>query len=259
MKKIIAVILLCLFFTFVGCASQENAGDGYAEGNESSSVVVETNRKIYYTVNLSVETDDLTETANKYSSLVTKLGGYMSSSEIRNDQYGTIIYKVPTEKLNEFLDFLQTKDAANVIEKNIKSTDITTSYNKVASRLEVLTASREAYVNALKNAQSTSEIISINSRIEEIDSEILNLEYEKSSYDSLLEYSTITVNFNSVEKESFFKDYFEYLGNFFVGLGKMVLYLLPIGFVGFGVVYCIIIIDKMKKKKKEKQNQIKIE
>ena len=65
---------------------------------------------------------------------------------------------------------------------------------------------------------------------------------EKSSYDSLLEYSTITVNFNSVEKESFFKDYFEYLGNFFVGLGKMVLYLLPIGFVGFGVVYCIIII-----------------
>ena len=255
MKKLF--ITLCLFifaFALVGCGA-DSYGDNYngEMGNEGNNVVIETNRKIYYTGKITITTKKADEVSNRIGSKVKEYNGYASS--ISYNDYETsktivITYRIPTEKLDNFLDDVDKEKG--VTSKSITSTDITTNYNKAAARLEVLKTSRAAYLKALEEATTQSEIIGINDKIERIDTEILELTMTLQSYDNLLDYSTITITYTTEKEPSFFGEYFEYVGDFFVGLGKAILYLLPPAIVGAIIAGSIILIIKLSSKKRKK-------
>ncbi len=255
MKKIYLFILIIFSLLFVGCAAQPGGENSGAVGDGESNVVYETTRKIYYVVNMTVSCDDVNETINKYTKSVDQLNGYISNSNINGENQARVTFRVPTEKLDSFLLFIDNDSDSKVTNKNISTTDITSNYDKISARLEVLHKSREAYVKFLEQANTISEIISINTRIEEIDTEILQLENQKSSYDNLLDYSTIIINFNIKESNSFFDDYFNYLGKFFLGLGIAILYLIPFGIIIGLVLTTVFVIRKVKKNKKNVNNQ----
>lgn len=248
MKRFILFLLLIMLL-LVGCSKSENFDGGSSElGN--NNVVVETTRKIYYTVNISLDCENVNNTIDIINSKVQELNGYMSNSTLEDD-YGFVVFRVKTEKLDVFLDYLDSTFTSSITRKSISSTDITTSYNKAQARLEVLNASRLAYLEALKKATTMADIIAINTRIEEIDSEILELDYELSSYDNLIDYSTIKVSLNMVEKDNFFMNYLVYLGNVFKYIGIAILYLLPFGAIGGGITLLVLKLDKHKKKIKK--------
>lgn len=262
MKKLLfLVVMLFALFTLVGCGDSSeglqspSADGGYSNGEQAgNNVVVDTNRKVYYVVEYSIS-GDIRENKNKISLKVNEIGGYVSSSNEYNTS-AKIVYKVPTDKLNSFLDFVDAFDGVG--KKSVSSNDITSSYAYTEAKIKTLQASREAYVNLLSDPNlSMHEIMSINDKIAEIDVELLKISNEKAMYDNKLEYSTVTVNFTTTpvveEEPGFFEEYFEYLGSFFVGLGKVILYLLPVALVG-GVVFASIYIPiKIKKNKKLKK------
>ena len=207
MKKTILVLLLFIFcFIVAGCGAKSEGG--FAEdyvNSEGSDVVIETTRKIYYTGRIDIVGKNIEDVASRIGERVKGYNGYISSSSYRDDDETINIvveYRIPTENLDKFLDDVdQEKGVTN---KSISSTDITTTYNKTAARLQVLKASREAYLNALASTSVIHEIISINDKLVDIDSEILELETRLNEYDNLLDYSTITISYSTKAKDNFF-------------------------------------------------------
>ena len=250
LKKVLSfLVVFIMFFSITGCGA-DKAGNDLAIGEENNGILTESSRKVYYIVNLDVESEDINKSINYFTNEATRLNGYISSSNINENESGTITFRIPTEKLNDFLTIISNSEDSTVNNKQITSTDVTTSYNEIDARLEILYASRKSYLNLLENTNSLSDIIMIKTRIEEIDSEILRLEKEKGSYDNLIEYSTINMNIYS-KGNGFFSNYLSYLLGFITVIGVLILYLLPVAII----TVIIVIVVKKTKKTKEKQEK----
>ena len=260
MKKIFkSLIIIASCFALFGCKSAEGNYDqnqgGQVNGEDngsSNNVVADNNRKIIYEVNYSITGEDVMDSKEKINDKVIDLKGYTESSNENND-YAIIIYKIPTEQLNSFLDYV---DSFNGIgSKQVNSYDVTSSYSYIEARISILKASREAYVKILNNEHlSRSEIIQLNDKIAEIDTELLQINNEKNAYDNRLTYSKVTINYyldEQIKEPAFFKEYGQYLVNFFAGLGKIILYVLPVA-ITFGGIFSAIFFPIYFKNKKRK-------
>lgn len=245
-RKLCFILLLMLFICLVGC-SKASEGISNDFKNPEISSTIETSQKIYYTVNISLKTDDVNETVNSLFSKVDELNGYMANSSITNDGSSSVVFRVPTKDLFTFLNYIES-DGNEIVNKTINTNDITSNYNRVEARLEVLKTSKSSYLNMLEKANNVNEIISIQNKIEDLETEILELEMKKASYDNLLDYSTITINLN-YEDSSYFKDYLSYLIGLCEVLFTIFIYTLPFGLIAL----VVIIIIKVIKKKNNKE------
>lgn len=254
-KKIYYILLFILCLCMVGC-SKATAGNDNAISNPEGSSLVETSQKIYYTVNISLKTSNVDGTINSLFDKATELNGYMANSSISSEGRSSVVFRVPTKDLFTFLSYLEN-DGNEVVNKTINTNDITSNYNKVEARLEVLNASKKSYLNLLEKAYSVNDIINIQNKIEDIETEILELEMQKASYDNLLDYSTITIYLN-YEDSSYFKDYLSYLVGLCEVLFTIFIYTLPFGIIVILVIVIIKVTKKnslKRKNKDEKENQ----
>jgi len=240
MKKRIRLVALLLFaillLALTGCSSKSAETLDYGNAETDSNVVVETTRKLTYSVDITIQSTRAADDIREIGAKVTEVGGYAGNSSVdysKDSVNGYIYYRVPTDKLDEFLDFINNNEG--LIQKSVVVNDITTQYNEIDARLETLTASKAAYEDTLdKGGNSYSEKIIIITKIEEIDTEIAQLNKEKASYDNLLDYSNIKITFNgSSNSNSFFEDYGDYLKILFAGVFTAIMYLLPVALVVF--------------------------
>lgn len=258
LKRLFLCLIIVFSFSLIACG-EESEGTGVGNESDGNNVVIETSRKIYYTVDISITSDNANQHIQSIMKLVLEYDGYAPISNIqydeKNNAKGKIIYKIPTSKLNQFLDYI---DGLNGVKsKNIQATDITSKYNETTARIETLTASKEAYVELLKTVNDYSSIITIKTRIEEIDTELTKLQKEKESYDNLLDYSTVTIYYNTDDyaEKSFGEEYGDYLANFFTFIFKAIMYLLPIACLGGVGILVALGLSKLGKKIKEKHNK----
>lgn len=265
MKKIykIFICLIMLFgFGLASCSNGSanevptyNENVGGAE-DTNNNVVVDTNRKVIYSAEYTINNENISSIKSDVNNKSTSLQGYVSSSE----EYTTrakVVYRIPTDKLNEFLDYIDSFEG--VTSKKISSEDITSSYSEVEARIQVLEASRASYVSLLSAGNlSKSEIMQIKDKIDDIDAELIKITLQKDAYDSLLEYSTVTINYYvsapEVKEPTFFDEYWDYVASFFTGIGKAFMYLLPIALVG-GAIFSAIFFPIYIKNKKRKLNK----
>lgn len=255
MKKIsylLLLVVLSMFCLFISCDS--NGSYDSEEGPYES--FVETNRKVYYIVDIDYEKGDFREDVKSIKNKAYELGGYTTSSSFTygKNARGNCTYRVPTEHLDEFLNYIDS--LGGVENTTINAYDITTTYNETAEKIATLKASKEAYLLQLENPELTElDIKSITAAIREIDNEIAELEKSKSNKDELMNYSTININYD-VDNNSFtifFSNYGEYLLDFLMVFLRIVLYLLPICVVGTGIVFGIMGFDKLSKRLKGKK------
>lgn len=254
LKVLMVVALLFASFLLYSCSSSEpsysgDTGGSYEPENEDNNVVVDTNRKVYYVVDYYIYSNKHKEIKTDINKKVDEFGGYISqSSEGKN--YSKYIYRVPTDRLEEFLDYVdQNGDAVD--SKNIQSYDITSQYNEVDAQIEVLEASRAAYVKMLEaDGITLDNVITIQNKIDDIDTKLKGLYYSKGEYDNKIEYSTIKINYSKTyQAKPFISEYGEYLGNFFKYLGVAILYLLPVMLVGGVVFACVFVPIKLRRRK----------
>ena len=265
MKKIIKILSISMLsLLFVGCAAKQgidyephesNAGANHYDTDYNNNVVIDTNRKVAYTVDYSISSDDMNNIKLDINNKCYTLNGHISYSS-ESQYYANVTYRVPTNNLNTFLDYVDNKEG--VATKTINTTDITSEYSYTEARIETLEASRAAYVNLLSNTNLTrDEIIKIQDKIDTIDTELTQIRNTLARYDDLVNYSTINikyrvVNYSTYEEPGFFSEYFEYLGNFFVGLFTVIMYSLPFLALGFGIFSAIFFPIRAKKRKLNK-------
>ena len=164
-------------------------------GLSNSNMVVA--RKIIRDAEITIDVENPEKSYENILTYLTSLGGYETSRNVSS--YGdnnyrsadTATLKVPTDKLDLFLSEL--KKEGDIKNSYISSSDITDQYYDSMIRLETLEKTLENYYRFLENAKDVEEQLQVTRYINDVTREIEQLKGSLTRWDSLVNYSTVTL------------------------------------------------------------------
>lgn len=212
---IVLVVVLLLTLILVGCSSgadyypgdYDYKGNGYESESkdyideDSESVDVAPDRKIIYKASTRLTVDDIKEASNTIKGKINA-DEWIESSSIESS-YATFVFRIKSSRLDAFLNELE--GIGEVSSTSVSSENVSLSYYNNTVRKSTLEAEQARLISLMDEA-SVSEIITINKRLSEIETELKKIEGTLKKYDSLVDYSTVTVNLSTktvVQKETF--------------------------------------------------------
>ena len=186
--------------------------DAYTEGvasNAASNAVPEDEVQadtgmIHYTGDLSIDTTNFALAKTDISSAASHNQAYLVTENEYDNGSSTYVnrgasyeFRVPTEYFSSFMSELQTI-TGKVISTNVSSVDNTRVYNNNANRLDALETERDAILDMMQQASDTDVILSLHTRLAELDTDIANLKTSQNdiSYDTV--YSTVYLSLTDV-------------------------------------------------------------
>ncbi len=164
--------------------------------------------KIIRTFYMEVETQEFDALITRLDSEMGRLNGYVETSKISGrsfyDREGArvarITARIPRDKVDEFVGVVD--ENANVINKQETTENVTLQYADIESRKKSLEIEQERLFALLEKADTLESIVTLESRLSEIRYQLQNYETTLRTYDNKVEYSTVTLNIQEVEKLS---------------------------------------------------------
>lgn len=234
MKKLL--LYLSIFVLFIaGCSSNsggsaneyvaaEEAKEGYLAESDvyyETEVTEETSEggidpaasseKLIYKGSLYVETLEYKEAKQEIKDLINKFEGiveyeseYTSGARWYTNEEGNIIMhsemrlRIPTKFFEAFLASME--GAGQVVSKDTQVINITKQYNDNNARIEALETQQKRLLEMMDKAETIEDMIAIEARLTEVQSDLNILKSNKSSMDTDIEYSTITLHLDEVKK-----------------------------------------------------------
>ncbi len=274
MKKklcIVLVVVLLLTLVLVGCSSgsdyypgdYEYKADGYDPSSESKDYIsdesestdVAPDRKIIYTASTRLTVDNIKEASNTIKGKINA-DEWIESSSVEST-YATFVFRIKSSRLDAFLNDLE--GIGEVSSTSISSKDVSLTYYNNTVRKATLESEQSRLISLMTDA-TVSEIITINTRLSEIETELKEIDGILKKYDSLVDYSTVTVNMYTktvVQKETFGSKLLESMEGglkFAEALTIFLLTALPFIIVIGGIT--ILIVYLVKRHKKIKNGEI---
>lgn len=227
---------------------------------------VQSERKLTYYANVSMETKTYHETISGIEALVTEVGGYIGSSNIEDygddeektySRYASFEIYVPAGSLDGFLS--QLGDIANVRSTQKQVQDITQPYYDTKSRLDSLLEQEDRLLELQKDA-TLSETLEIEGYLSNIRYEINYLNNMMQVYEREIAMSTVSLSLTEVvdftppvaqdpslgdKIVDAFKSSFEFFGDFGEGLLIVLIFLLP--FLVISAIITVVIVVCVKK------------
>jgi len=212
-KVLFSLIAVILVFTFVGCNAAYESGVISSESGDSVQNLANTSvseRLIIYDVNISFDVNDLDEAGSFLDGLLAD-DEWFDQVNLTSSRYSYVI-RVKTDRLDDFVTSLQEEYIIRSYTKT--GTDISLEYQDTSNQILALEAQMTRLLELYDNA-SLSDMIVINEQISQIEIELQYLNGELAQYDSLIEYSVVTLVFygSTVTTQS---PFFNRLGNAFV-------------------------------------------
>ena len=162
------------------------------------------NAKMIYTADLEVETTAFDDAAAGLRQLVEDMGGYFENASLHNysSDYRSAYYtvRVPADRFRDLLT--QVGQLCHVVRQDEGSDNISTQYYDTESRLVTQQTKLERLQTLLSQAETMEDIITIESAISDTELEIEQLTGTLRQYDSLVDFSTVTISLNEVYKLS---------------------------------------------------------
>ena len=253
----------------------DEAADTGVTSENGLEAQVENGRKLIRTVSLSLETKEFDSVLTNLSTKTTELGGYIETSSVNGNsyshhstRYASYVIRIPADKLNEFVEVVS--ELGNVTQKNESVEDVTLRYIDVESHKKALETEQERLLELLSKAENMEEILTIESKLSDIRYEIENYESQLKTMDNQIDYSTVSVYIDEVERvtdtgeKGFFEEIKERFGNSLYivargirGLIIGILGSLPILIVCGGVIAVVVIVVRkiLKKRNMRKEDR----
>lgn len=227
-------------------------------------------QKLVKKVLIDIETLDYDGTVSTVKSRCSFYNGYIQESvENGKNLYSNslrtsvIIIRVPSEKLDSFLGDVEL--IGNVLKTEVNTEDVTDEYFDIETRLEALNIKKTTYMALLEETKEISEIVSLTEALSDVIYEIESLTTKLNKYDSLVNFSTVTIKIFEVKKidSNIEKGFFNEIGETFIssisslidllrGLVVCVVAIIPFLFIPAIILVIILICVKIKNKKKNK-------
>lgn len=167
---------------------------------------VSTMEKIIKYVDLNVETQDFDNLINTIKDEISRLGGYDEKTEIsgnrynsrNNNRYAHIVARVPKDRLDEFVEIVN--EEGNVVNESSSSENVTLDYVDTESRKKSLEIEQERLFSLLEKTETLEDIVTLESRLSSIRYELQMYETQLRTMDNKVDYSTVTITINEVER-----------------------------------------------------------
>jgi hypothetical protein len=202
-----------------------------------------TTDKIIYSAYAEIETRDFETSVQDVYGLIDRYGGFSESSTVTgNDFYDTrstrsasFVIRIPSARFEEMTDSLT--ELGNVPYSSTNAENITARYNDTQSKLDAYEIEYDRLLSMLEKAETVEDMLAIEDRLADVRYNIQSLSNTISGWDSLLSYSTVTLQLNEVveyteepvETETYweevaaaFSSTLRAVGRFFKGLFKAV-------------------------------------
>ena len=246
-----------------------------------------TKEKLVYTCNIDIETTDYAETIKSVNEQINKFNGIIEHQTERNGedtwyysdyvkttgaQSISITVRIPSAKYESFLDSLD--GTGKIRNKTMDVQNISDNYYDTKATIEALETQQTRLLEMLKNTNSVDDMITIESRLATVESELNSYRSSLGRMDTDVAYSTVNLNIDEVIEYS--KDaervktntFFDRLKNtikeswhsfldFLEGLLFLIIRAFPILLV-LGVIATAIaipIVKSSKKRKEKRENQ----
>lgn len=178
--------------------------------NLASSETKKQAQKLIYRAFLGVKTESYKDFNRLLRAKLKEYEGYVETSDQQVDTVtrrgqvqelinGTYTLRVPTEKYEDFLKFVQGE--AELKYKNESVQNVTAEYRDIEESVKNLEIKEESLRGFLKDAKNVEESMLIFSHLTDTRAEIDHLESRLKNLDKLVSYSTIEINVEEKEKE----------------------------------------------------------
>lgn len=156
--------------------------------------------KLIRDVYIDIQTTDLDKIVEEMKTRTNKFGGYIQNIQVYNytnrRDYNLDI-RVPYSQVDLFLEGIEDYGVINNISDNTK--DITLTYAGIETRLENLNIQHKRLLELLDNAESLTDVIALEERLSEVETELDTYTLEIKNYDNLINYSTISMSISEYD------------------------------------------------------------
>ena len=158
-------------------------------------------RKIIYSSSFSVETKEFEESVSALEKLIEENGAWIENSNTwgtkeRGNRSASFTIRVPVEKYKAFISMKDTIGVVTNASEN--NSDVTERYYDTEARLESALLREERVLKILENANMLDDVLALERELADIRYEIESYTGTLRKYDSLVSYSTVSVNVNEV-------------------------------------------------------------
>lgn len=163
-------------------------------------------RKLIKTVNLTVETKEFDSLQANVEKRVTELGGYVEDlysyngsaySGYKSSRSASMTIRIPKDVLEEFLG--EVAELSNVVSRSESVQDVTLEYVDMESHKKTLLTEQDRLLELLEQAESIDDIITIESRLSNVQYQIESMESQLRTYDNKVDYSTVYLDIQEVK------------------------------------------------------------
>jgi hypothetical protein len=188
-----------------GTAASESGGAGNTIDYDSSILQPDVNRKIVYNGEISAQTTQYEEDYNAILAKLSELDGYVqnvSSSGTKPEdwqdtgRYADMALRVPNEKFSEFMSFLGSLGETQSV--SMSGDDISLQYYNTEKQIESLRKREERLQVLLDKASTMEDIIKLEDQLASVSEQIEELQTQVRTYDSLIDFSTVTIHLQEV-------------------------------------------------------------
>jgi len=179
-------------------ADTAGGGDGGGDASAQSDGSLAAGRSIIRTGEVRLRVDDFGAARANLTATVEARGGYVSdSTKDVNDRgeeswtSGRIVLRVPAENFSVTMTAVEGE--GRVLGSSTATEDVTEQVVDLQARLENLRAERERLRELYQRANDTEDVLAVERRLSEVQTEIERTEARLQSLERRVAYSTITV------------------------------------------------------------------
>jgi len=156
-------------------------------------------KKIIKNGDISFETNNIAATRKAISSSLNKLDGYIAEeSETNNSDNNrkefNLKTRIPAKNFDQFLQNVSS-GADRIDSKNISMKDVTTEYIDISTQLTNKKKLEERYLELLKKGTKISDLLEIENKLTEIQTDIESTQGQLNYLEKQVEYSELDITF----------------------------------------------------------------
>ncbi|MFD1633999.1 DUF4349 domain-containing protein [Haloplanus ruber] len=174
------------------------SGDGDRGERTDDAAPARTDRSIIRTGTVELRVDNYERSRSNLTALVASQGGYVGESTHQVHESGAaawtegrVVLRVPAENFSTTMDAIERE--GEVRASRTATQDVTEQVVDLEARLENLRAERERLRTLYQQANDTEDVLAVERRLSEVQTEIERTEAELQNIQRQVAYSTVTV------------------------------------------------------------------
>ncbi len=171
-----------------------------------SVIYTDPNAKIIRTARLTIQTIEFDQSVSALAELTERQGGYYETAQVDAGSYynqyahrsAYFVVRIPKENFVSFRNAVSS--VGHLLSISEDTQNVGEEYYDTEARLETLETKRERLLVLLDKAELMEDIISLENALADVQYQIDRLTSTLRKYDSLIDYSTFTINLEEVVK-----------------------------------------------------------